>query len=206
MTEARSKHGDVDKYLYDNYAYRLFLKEFTYLVKENGDKETRKELGNIFSKTKINKKHLYSTLRKYPQDYKFIIEYAHKYSSQALHGILRTTTFDFDRVLLSKLLDMPMGTRKEEIRKLMDNRVMITKDEIRMSNVHVSCSKKDQVQCKEGKLLMYKDEYENCISYLARDISIPYRYSIISIMTSGIVNPLLFTHRPHERLKIEAII
>ncbi len=203
--DIKTKFGEVDRYLYENYAYRLFIKEFAYLVKESGDKETRKKVIEIVSKSRINKKQLHAVLSAYPRDYRYMDTAISRYGPLNMPGLVRSTTFDFDRVLMEKLRDLPLSERKAEVSRLMRERIELTREPITISNVYVSCMEESQPQCHEGKLLMHESDLSYFIGLLAEDISIVHRYNVISVYASGIINALDFTRRAHENLSIEFI-
>ncbi len=198
-----SKFGDIDHYLYENYAYRLFVQEFAMVVRQNGDASIRKKVMTVVSKPRVSKKLLRTVLEKYPRDYKYLEGMLSRHGSSSMPGIVRFATFDFDRVLMSDLLLLSLDERKRKVRSLMEDRVSFTTEPISMSNTYVSCIETDQPQCEDGKLLLWKSDFEYFVSLLSEDISLVHRYNVISMYSAGTVFPLVFQTHPHEKMTVE---
>ncbi len=197
---------NVYSYIYSNHLYRLFLVEFNYIIQQESDSETRTKVEDMLSKSTINRTSLQKILEKYPKDYEEIINLMKMYPKNKLIKIVKTSAFDMDNILITKLLNLKKTERKKQLTELMMSRVEFVNKNIEMSNIYTSCKypqSVDSPQCNNSKLMMRESDFYTHIDILLDDIEKPLRYNAIHMFKSNIVNFLKFTKRVGEYVKIE---
>ena len=123
-------------------------------------------------------------------------------------SIIRGSIFSFDLVGLKKLRDLSYEKRVNEIKKNMTQNVtIVSKDKkVGISNTLVSCLvDKNNLQCKDGKLMIDADAFNKCCHLLAKDLEIPYIFETIHFKILDTKNLLKFTRRKDEVLHIKEL-
>jgi hypothetical protein len=114
--------------------------------------------------------------------------------------------FEFDKSLLTELLELDSSNIRVKLNTHMSKLVIITEETLKMDSVTFSCrSGVTQKHCKGGKLLISAVLFSDCINMLTEDIQNPYRREYILQLAITPINPFLFTQRENEIINIYQI-
>lgn len=208
-----------------NNLYRLFLAEFSFLVKNEKNVELRnKKLYPIFRKSKFKshnditelKEALSDLLQDFIVDIKTIRHiilkhYKHEDAAELIIEDCEKTKFEFDNILLNTLRKLPAKEAEALLRERMKDSYT-TEGEYSPDtelNIFTACRettaiKNTQNHCSSSKkIIIPKDRINDLISILLMDIRNVSKMGLLSAATSGIFDELKFIKRPQEYLTIK---
>ena len=182
---------------YRNYQYKLILMEFTAMLQESTNKPLRDNIisliktSNLADSADRAKIMRLIPLRDLPR-FKQII-------GDDLLDRFNDTRFLFDLTILYDLRKNPEKIHKK-LKKLLSNAIVFsTSPDIELPNIMTACSRlPTQMQCRDGKLIMSRDRYNEMIDILAGDIQNPFKNNMLLQPALTRQNMLKFNRRKNE--------
>ena len=177
-------------------------------MRQHKNDKIRTEILSHIKPYGINRKMIGELLKAYPRDYKHIIGILNTNHVAKAYSLIKSILFDFDLVKLNAIKSASnYDERAKKIDDIMRTHVSPMTDKQQptgISNIYVPCDMDTlQPQCNDnGKLIISKKDYDECVKYLATDMDNPYIYETLITHTSGVINALKFSRHPHEVLRI----
>jgi hypothetical protein len=214
--------------LYRHFMYRLFVAEFSALLRNERDLDVRARLSRLIRDTdfyrpaaivsfrsKLSKINLSSADLTTITDFiSYYIVSSEPDISAVVIKAIGVSAFDFDRTSLKKLRETGKANRKlmcKDLAELMSSRVLLTSDALvpTLSGVYVACALPTDVsrpQCSsDGRLRMPADKFKPYVSVLAADICNPSLSkdfgSALAMSASGLIDDN-FIARPGEHIVV----
>jgi hypothetical protein len=216
--------------LYNKYLYNILILQFIEILDTQKNNSLRKKIINLIENYSYNNDTLLSIkelLSDFPEDYssikKLIINNLSRpnvitkknidtnfisrkiLSKTEIILLIKDASFDFDKVLLSKLKSMD---HKKLVKELMDifSKITINKAPKNMdsfSNILSSCNTKN-VYCEGKKLLIKKDMLKDLLDVMASDILNPMKskYLFNTSFVRNNINYFKFIIRDYENIVI----
>jgi hypothetical protein len=208
-----------------NNLYRLFMAEFSFLIKHEKNVKLRKEqLYPIFKKSEFKshdgmtklKTDISNLLHEYIDDIKVIRQiilkhYKHDDAAELIIEDCERNKFNFDNILLNELRKLPNKEAEVILREKMKDTYILDEMpplDIEINNF-ISCKEKSSVEncqthcSKTNKLIVPKERINELFDILLVDIRNVSKVGLISAATSGIFDQLKFIRRPQEYLHIK---
>ena len=207
-----------------NRLYTLFLAEFSMVVRSKKNQVIRKKLCKLISVTVFQNTESVTDLRRkimqiiaqFPCDIKQIrhiisVEYAMNNDDQLCARIIASiqeTQFLFDQELLAELqAETSHENTKIKLKQAMANNIAVVDTlpaSYRTSNMYTSCTTNDvrHGMCQDDKLIVPAEREDEMYDILASDIRNAHNTDMVSMVSSGVFNPVEFIRRPGEQLKI----
>jgi hypothetical protein len=207
-----------------NKLYLLFLAEFSAVIRSKKNQAIRKKLCKLITTTLFQntesvtslRHKIAHTLEQFPPDIKQIryiisMEYLTNNDDQIcsrIINVIRETQFLFDQELLAELQnEASHENTKAKLKLAMANNISVVQvlpESYRVSNMYTSCitSNVRHGMCQDDKLIIPIEREDELYDILASDIRNVHNIDMISMISSGIFNPVEFIRRPGEQLKI----
>ena len=218
---ARAAEADVR-----NRLYRLFLAEFSAVLRAERDEALRGQLVAALKATRYEsaksvaalRRRLVELLRDYPDDLQTVRDaVARAYVTapqdpgRAALAAVGATSFAFDRRTMARL--RALGSHGEVVsalRGLMAPRVTASADAAgrTLANMYVSCAEESAVHgvasgmCAGRHLVVPAERLDDFYDILAADVRNPGKTGLLAAISAGVLDPLDFIRRPGERLDI----
>lgn len=206
-----------------NRLYRLFIAEFSSILRAERNIQMRDKLINILAETVYDsaeslsnlRRKLISLLKQYPDDLQAVrdaisrsyIISPHNPSKSAIDAI-NASHFTFDLQTIIKLRAMQSHDEvTSAIKILMSDHVVESEmAPVKLTNIFVSCVEKTSVLmdsvCVNHKLAVPADRLNDFYQILAADVRNPGKTDIITAISSGVFNYLDFIYRVGEHINI----
>lgn len=208
-----------------NKLYRLFLAEFSTILRAERNEKLRSQLFSILKNTKYDSAKSVSILRRrlteilidYPADLQVVrdaVSRAYIMEPQdpgnAAIMNIKSTSFNFDLQLMENL--KLLKSHDEIVGRLkiiMGPKIMETStDDNVISNMYVSCAEESTLPnplCLDNRLLIPKNRINDFYDILAADIRNPSKTNILAAIAAGVLDPLTFIKKTGEHLSIKII-
>jgi hypothetical protein len=210
-----------------NRLYRLFLAEFSAVLRAERNEPLRGKLVAALEATRYESAKSLAALRRrlvelllpdYPDDLQTIrgaIARAYATAPQDPGGAALTavaaTGFAFDRQSMARLRTQGShGEVVNALRELMASRVTTAADaDPVLANIYVSCAEPSSVHdsapamCVGRRLAVPADRLDDFYDILAADIRNPGKTELLAAISAGVFDPLTFIRRPGENLAVE---
>jgi len=209
-----------------NRLYRLFLAEFSAVLRAERNEDLRAQLVSALKSTQYElatsvaalRRRLIELLHDYPDDLQIVrsaIARAYVTAPQGPGGAaiaaIAATSFAFDRRTMARL--RALGSQAETVgalRTLMAPRVTTSADMTgrTLANMYVSCAEKSAVHgtasglCSGHRLAVPADRIDDFYDILAADVRNPGKTGLLAAISAGVLNSLDFIRRPGEHLDI----
>jgi hypothetical protein len=207
-----------------NMLYRLFLAEFSAVLKSERNTALRDKLASMIKTTdfsspasvRLLRQTLGGLLAGHPGDLatvRGIVKKAHEKDTASEDTILAAidaTTFEFDRMSLARL--RALKTHKEIVvglKKLLDTHVVAAPDgrQAASQNYYIACSSgvgapAMRAHCSGRRLNVPAEKLDDFYDCLAADIRNPGKVGLLAAASAGVFEPLSFIRRPGEHLTI----
>ena len=221
-TATRAAEADVR-----NRLYRLFLAEFSAVLRAERNEGLRAQLVAALKSTQYElatsvaalRRRLTELLCDYPDDLQIVrsaVARAYVTAPQGPGGAaiaaIAATSFTFDRRTMARL--RALGSHEETVgalRALMAPRVTTSADVAgrALVNMYVSCAEKSAVHgttraglCAGHRLAVPADRIDDFYDILAADVRNPGKTGLLAAISAGVLNSLDFIRRPGEHLDI----
>jgi hypothetical protein len=116
------------------------------------------------------------------------------------------STYNFDKIIMTRLMSMSIGPLKKELTKMSKSFVKIGEipPQIEFPNMFSACNETSMGYCKGNALILSKEKYETFIDIFANDILNPIKQKWIfsDIMSDRVIDFLKFVYRPHEEIHV----
>jgi hypothetical protein len=207
-----------------NNLYKLFMAEFSYLIKNERNIKTRDELYKLLRSSNYQthdgssllKSKLSLMLKDFVDDIieiRSIISKYYRLDDPAKYIIAdcEKTKFDFDSLLLNELRSMDYNAADKLLRDKLKNSYQFDNgaDAPEISNIFVACHEASTAEhchahcSKSGKLIVPADRIDELFSILLGDIRNLSKMGLLSAATSGVIDEMNFIERPYEYLTIK---
>jgi hypothetical protein len=208
-----------------NRLYRLFLAEFSAVLRADRDPKLRAALHAALQATQFEsarsvaalRRRLSELLQRFPEDLQVVrdavaraVNTAPRAPAAAAIAAIDATSFVFDRRTLARLRAIPtrpgvVGALKALLgaRVAADPRPAAA--QANAQNVYVSCAEQTSVpqgQCAGRRLLVPAEKLEDFYDILAADVGNRWKESLLAAVSAGVFDPLEFRRRPGEQLHV----
>jgi len=204
-----------------NRLYRLFLAEFSAVLRSDRNAKIRTSLEAAIRDTKYDSAPSMTTLRStlssllgaYPEDLMAVRDVivraleSNPNPKDIIMQSIGSSLFSFDRRTLIRL--RAMATHSEVVaalRVLMAPRILVGELESgKPSHIFVSCGEQSSVpagQCSGKRLVIPPERIDDFYDILAADVRNPGKTGLLSALSAGVFDPLDFQRRPGERLTV----
>lgn len=210
----------LQKSTYYYYLYHLVLLQFINMFNHETNKPLRKKLYAVLAKTNFDKD--MSEIREFIKDLE--IEDANKikniisrfitihHDKKQMMNDIDETKFNFDKVNLEKLKQMPYDQVFDKLKQLSKQSIEIGEptgsknSPFIMPNMLTACGTDKSIQyCSGSKLLVPKNKLEEILRILAADIINPTKWKWLfnSIFVEKTIDYFKFIQRPDETITVE---
>lgn len=211
----------IGEALYNNYAYQLFIIEFVNFLNNERNTQIRSGIIMLIDKTNFKKdtndfrKNLRNLLKEFSTDYTVIQSqmsafYQGKLDKPQLLLNIDKTTYDFDRLTISKLKALSSIELKNELKRISKNFV-VEKDfdttGVKFPNIYLPCEDlaDKPTYCDNKKLILTKNNsLDIFIDILAKDLSddLKLKYILNNLMMDITIDMFSFQRNPNEIITI----
>jgi hypothetical protein len=214
---------NINKDLYDYSLYKLLLLGFITEFDKQRNKTLREKIKKLLLKSRIS-----SNFGKIIEELRNILgietdiekirsqllDYVNIYNNKkTLFDEIDQTTYEFDRIKLEKLKELPKDRIKKELYNISKKFTTITPSSVdkvknfEMPNIYVSCQndrKKEMRYCKNKNLIITRDQLLTMIDVITSDVVDPTKnkYIFSEVMIDKVLFPLKFIRRPDEIIYI----
>ena len=207
-----------------NRLYRLFLAEFSAVLRAERNEAIRGQLAAVLKMTRYEsaesvaalRRRLVEILRDYPDDLQTVrgaVARAYITAPQdpggAALSAVTATSFTFDRQTMARLRALDShGETASALRSLMAERVAPAADAPgALANMYVSCAEASALHsgpglCVGRRLAVPAERLDDFYDILAADARNPSKAGLLAAISAGVLDPLDFIRRPGERLEI----
>jgi hypothetical protein len=200
--------------IYNQYLYQLMFLTFIDILHTYRNEPIRKKIKKIlnsnektavkFSSTIIDK--LKDVLHRYPSDLRNVVKMM---TYPDPEHILDNSFLEFDKCIVTQLVDMSVVNCKTEVKKILAKYIMIgsPKFNIDVPNMISSCITSNTAQspyCKNKKLIMSQKKFDEYIDILVMDIRNPLKNKYLTLYTfiPRSIDYFDFIIRPNEKIYI----
>ncbi len=210
----------LNKSLYNNYLYQLFVIEFVNNITKEVNSVLRESIYKLINNTDFKKNFttfqqtLADLLNEYPDD-KSIMQsqisgfYYGDFDKKKLIADIKSTKYQFDNMTINNIKKMPINEVKQQLRGIAKD--FVSEDAVNKNgsfpNVYLPCSDaSDSLYC-NGRKLLVGDKLNILIDILASDIMNPLKekYLLSGIFDDNIVEYFSFIINPMETIMISRI-
>lgn len=211
---------NIYRQLYKYNKYQIFLLEFLRIIRRKRNETLRKKIKKLFignfskDMKKINKS-LIEFIDNGDDLFKIrmqISDYINNHQNRKkLYMNIDNTLYNFDSVIINKMINMEKKSLINEIKRLMKDTITIGNiDKIKdfeFPNMITSCRDENEKYCKNNKLILCKKKYDDFVEILSTDILNPLKQKWIfsDIMSDRVINFLRFIRRPDEEIFITLV-
>lgn len=209
----------IGEALYNNYLYQLFVIEFVNYLNNERNEGLRSRLKQIIKDTNFKKdlsqfrKELRLLLKDYPADLKIVFNqllafYSAYFDKPSLFEQIDNTIYEFDRVTMNKLRNLPRDGLKTEL-KLIAESFTVQRDfdstNVKFPNIYMPCGEMTDVTgyCEKNKLIINKplDEF---VDILATDLmdDLKSKYLLNAALGDTVLDYLVFTKYSSELVTV----
>jgi hypothetical protein len=215
----------ADAALARNRLYRLFLAEFSAVLRSDKNTKLRTSLETAIMSTKFDSASSMTALRTmlgsllgpYPEDLlaiRDVIVRALEEGVEPKKLILQSisnSSFAFDRRTLTKLRSLVTHSEVvAALHVLMDPRILAVENKAspppnQAQHIFVSCSEVSSIpsgQCSGRRLVVPADRIDDFFDILAADVRNPGKGGLLSALSAGVFDPLDFQRHPGEHLVV----
>jgi hypothetical protein len=209
-----------------NRLYRLFLAEFSAVLRADRNPEMRRSLAAALGATRFESARSVAGLRRRlaellgdrPSDLQAMRDaVARAYAEApwdpgaAAAAAVEATPFGFDQQILARLQALESrGAVVAALRELLEPRVErlpagTLPEAAAQTNIFVSCAEATAVpkaQCAGRRLAVPADRLDDFYDILAADVQNPGKTALLAAVSAGVSDPLAFQRRPGEHLTV----
>jgi hypothetical protein len=213
-----------------NQLYRLFLAEFSAVLRAERNEPLRGQLMAALKSTRYEsaksvaalRHRLVEILHNYPDDLQVVRQaVARAYAlapqnpGESVRMAVAATSFTFDRQSMGRLREGSHGDAVRNLRALMAPRVTdattagVNMEGRAIANMYVSCAEESAVNvgdpsgmCFKRRLVVPADRLEDFYDILAADVRNPGKMELLAAISAGVLDSLDFIRRPGEHLDI----
>jgi hypothetical protein len=203
----------------NNKMYKLFLAEFSSILKMEKNKEMRLTLEKIISNIDFESSKSVAAFRQSLIDLivnEYDLELIRKIVTRAyiiapneikteILNTIETTRFNFDNQLLIKLKKLSHSETVNELQKIMSPYLSQNETVKNVNNMYTSCIDNplgDHCSSNTGKLQIHTSQINDYYDILAADIHNPSKSHILTVIASGVFDALEFIPHSGEYLNI----
>lgn len=211
----------INKSLYNNYLYQLFVIEFVNHITKETNAPLRESIYKLINSTDFKKgftafqQKISSMLEEFPDDKAVMITqittfYYGDFDKKKLIADIKSTRYQYDNITINGIKKLEHSEIKKELRSIAKD--FVSESEIdengEFPNVYLPCSDSHEkaLYC-SGKKLIVGDQLDKLVDILASDIMNPLKekYLLSGIFDDTIVEYFNFIINPMETIMISKI-